>query len=151
MTYDDLEKIVQYIISRSTELKNLYTDEVSAKVEFCDIFSRNDEEYQQLTEVIEKIGKIVFPGPTGSIYLLHKPIQSVAGALSYLKIRKPDANLPLRGDADFNTDYVTLKKKHNGQPHFELSVREKFEMLKLSDPKFDVMSCFSNIPVRNWI
>lgn len=76
---------------------------------------------------------------------------TIAGKLSLVKIRKPYDKIKLRGDADFNTSYSKLKQKHLDNPHFELIVREKFEMLRLSNPSFDVMTCFSNIPVRNWI
>ncbi len=142
---------INYIVTRSVDLKNKYTDEVNAQVEFCDIFSRDNDEYQQLTEVINKIGKIVYTAPTGNIYSLNKPIKTVAGLLSLVKIRKSDDNLHFRGDADFDTDYPKLKQKYQNNPYFELIVRHKFEMLRLSDPNFDVMTCFSNIPVKKWI
>lgn len=148
---DNLISIINYIVSRSVELKNKYTDEVNAKVEFCDIFCRDDNEYKRLTGVINKMGKIVYSVPTGHIYLLKKPISTVAGKLRLVKIRRPDNKLRLRGDADFDTDYPRLKQKYQNNSRFELIVRDKFEMLRLSDPDFDVMTCFSNIPVRKWI
>lgn len=151
MNKSRLEKIMQYIVTRSVELKNKYTDEINAKVEFGDIFSRDDDEYQQLTEIINTIGKVVYPGLTGNIYSIKKPIKTIAGNLYLVKIRKPDDKVRLRGDADFDTNYPKLKKKYQNQSNFELIVREKFEMLRLSDPDFDVMTCFSNIPVRKWI
>ena len=151
MTKKDIEKIIQYIIAESVKLKNKYTDEINAKVEFGDIFSRDNNEYQQLIEVMNKIGKIVYSAPTGHIYSLKKPIKTIAGKLFLVKIRKSDSKLRLRGDADFNTDYQKLKQKYQNKPNFELIIRDKFEMLRLSDPDFDVMTCFSNIPVRKWI
>lgn len=147
----NLEKIVLFIVSESVKLKNKYTDEIHAKVEFGDIFAKDITEYQQLTNTIGELGTIIYAGPTGDIYSLKKPIQTVAGNLQFIKIRKPDDKIHLRGDADFNTNYVRLKQKYQKHPNFELIVREKFEMLRLSDPNFDVMTCFSNIPVRKWI
>lgn len=67
MTSLDLEGIVKYIVVESVKLKNKYTNEVNAKVEFGDIFSQNDEEFKGLTEAISKMGKIVFVAPTGNI------------------------------------------------------------------------------------
>jgi len=151
MTKIDLEKIVQFIISESVNLKNKYTKEINAKVEYCDIFSQDGEEYQRLTEIVNECGKIAHSGPTGNIYSLTEPIKTVAGDLYFLKIRKPDNKLRFRGDADFDTNYQKLKQKHLNNPNFELIIREKFEMLRLSDPDFDVMTCFSNIPVRKWV
>jgi hypothetical protein len=151
MTRQDLEKIVLYIIVESVKLKNKYTNEISAKVEFCDIFCRDNREYEQLTEIINKIGKVVYTTPTGNIYLLKKPVKTIAGKLYLVKIRKPDKKLRFRGDADFDTDYPELKQIYQNRPNFELIVRDKFEMLRLSHSDFDVMVCFSNIPVREWI
>lgn len=148
---NNLISIIHYIVNQSIKLKNKYTGEIDATIEFCDIFSRNNDEYQRLTDEINKIGKIVYTAPTGNIYSLRKPIKTVAGLLSFVKIRRPDNKLLLRGDADFDTDYPKLKQQYQDNPHFELIVREKFEMLRLSDPDFDVMTCFSNIPVRKWI
>lgn len=148
---NNLISIIHYIVNQSVKLKNKYTDEVDAKVEFGDIFCRNGTEYQQLTKVISKMGKIVYTAPTGNIYSLNKPIKTVAGLLSLVKIRKSDNKFRFRGDADFNTNYPKLKQKYKDSPRFELIVRDKFEMLRLSDPDFDVMTCFSSIPVRKWI
>ena len=148
---ENLISIINYIVSRGAELKNKYTDEIKAKVEFGDVFCRNDNEYQQLTEVVNESGKIVYRAPSGNIYSLKNPIETVAGKLYLVKLRKPDNKLRFRGDADFDTDYPKLKQKHLNNPNFELIMREKFEMLRLSDPDFDVMTCFSNIPVRKWI
>jgi len=147
----NLEKIVIYIVGESVKLKNEYTDEIHAKVEFSDVFASDENEYQQLTDVINKLGTIVYPGPSGNIYSLKESIETVAGNLYLVKIRKPDNKFHFRGDADFDTDYQKLKRKYHNNPHFELIVRDKFEMLRLSDSSFDVMSCFSSIPVRKWV
>jgi hypothetical protein len=151
MNKNKLEDIVQYIVLRAVELKNKCTDEIDAQVEFVDIFAEDKEEFQQLTNIIMKMGKVAFSGPTGNIYLLYQPIKTVAGILSLVKIRIPDESLHYRGDADFNTNFSELLKKHQDDKRFEHIVRDKFEMLRLSDPNFDVMSCFSSVPVRDWI
>jgi hypothetical protein len=151
MTELDFKKILLHIVSKSVELKNKYTNEITAKIEFCDIFSKDDEEYRQLTSIINKIGRVVYSTESGKIYKLIKPIRTIAGDLFLVKIRIPDNKFNLRGDADFDTNYKKFKQVYKNSLHFELIVREKFEMLRLSDPDFDVMSCFSNIPVRKWI
>ena len=150
MDSSNLEKIVQFIVGESVKLKNKYTDEIHAKVEFGDVFAKDINEYKQLTNTI-RLETVVYADPTGDIYSLKKPIQTVAGSLRLVKIRKPDDKTYLRGDADFDTNYLRLKQKYQNHSNFELIVREKFEMLRLSDPQFVVMTCFSNIPVRKWI
>lgn len=143
---DNLISTISYIVSRSSELKNKFTDASSAPVEFACIFCQNDEEYKQFTNLIGKLGKVVERTQSGFTYLLDKPIETIAGPLRLVKVRKPDIQHTERGDADFNTDYNNFKIKFQGKPGFELIKRESFEMLRLSNPKFDVMSCFSNIP-----
>ncbi len=143
---NNLIDTVIYIVNRSAELKNKFTGELSAPVEFACIFCQNEEEYKQFTSSVEVLGKIVEDTKSGFTYLLDKPINTVAGPLRLVKIRKPDTQRPERGDADFNTDYKNFKEKYQNNPRFELIKRETFAMLRLSDPDFDVMACFSNIP-----
>jgi len=137
--------IINYIVNNSAQLKNKFTDEISAPIEFACIFCQDEKEYNDFTNAIESLGKVVEETPTGFTYLLTSPIETIAGPLRLVKIRKPDFRKE-RGDADFNTSYVRLKKKYSNNPNFELVRYETFEMLRLSDPNFDVMVCFSNIP-----
>jgi len=142
----DLEEIVKYIVDKSLELKNKYTDAKDVPVEFACIFCQSEAEYNKFDGLVKKRGKVAENTPTGDTYFLNDPIQTSAGPLRLLKIRKPDSNRRERGDTDFNTDYPKFKEKYQGKSNFELVKRETFEMLRLSDPDFDVMSCFSNVP-----
>lgn len=143
---NNLIKTINYIVSRSTELKNKFTNASTASVEFVCIFCQNDGEYQEFTLAIETLGKIAETTTSGFTYLLNEPIVTSAGPLRLVKVRKPDPKISKRGDADFNTDYQIFKEVHQGDPKFELIKRETFEMLRLSDPDFNVMACFSSIP-----
>jgi len=137
---------INYIVSHSTKLKDRYTSASTASIEFACIFCQNEEEYKEFTKSIETLGKIIEKTQSGFTYLLDKPLETTAGPLRLVKIRKPDLDRPERGDADFNTDYKNFKDRHQRNPRFELVKRETFEMLRLSSPKFDVMACFSDIP-----
>jgi len=143
---NNLIATINYIVRRSTELKNKCTNASSAPVEFSCIFCQNEEEYKQFTGEVETLGKIAERTQSGFTYLLDKPIETVAGPLRLVKIRKPDVQRVERGDADFNTDYENFKEKYQNNSGFELIKRESFEMLRLSDSNFDVMACFSNVP-----
>ena len=116
-------------------------------MEFACIFCQNEEEYAKFTSLIENRGKIAEDTKSGFTYLLNEPIETISGPLRLIKIRKPDPLRLERGDADFNTDYKNFKGKYQENPRFELVKRDTFEMLRLSDPDFDVMACFSNIPI----
>ena len=143
---NNLITTITYLVGRSAQLKNKFTNASTAPVEFACIFCQSEKEYRGVTNPIEKVGKIVQDTPSGFTYLLDKPIQTIAGPLRLVKIRKPDIHRTERGDADFNTDYKEFKKKYQNNPKFELVKRDTFEMLRLSDSNFDVMTCFSNIP-----
>lgn len=137
---------ITYIVNRSVELKNRHTNASKAPIEFACIFCQSEEEYKQFTHSIETLGKIVERTQSGFTYLLNNPIETVAGPLRLIKIRKPDIQRTERGDADFNSNYIDFKNKFQAKPGFELIKRQSFEMLRLSNSKFDVMACFSNIP-----
>jgi len=143
---NNLITTIKYIARRSTELKNKFTNTSTVPIEFLCIFCQNEEEYEQFTNSIETLGKVVERTQGGFTYLLDKPIKTIAGPLRLVKIRKPDLQRHERGDADFKTDYKNFKEKYQSDSGFELVKRETFEMLRLSHPKFDVMACFSNIP-----
>lgn len=148
---NNLIKIIRYIVSRSPELKNKYTYASMATVEFGCIFCKSEDEYKELTSSIERLGRIVERTQSGFTYLLNKPIETIAGPLRLVKIRKPDSSRLERGDADFNTNYTSLKAKYQTDSRFELVRKEDFEYLRLSDPDFDVMTCFSNIPKSKYL
>lgn len=146
LTMDELITTIQYIVSKSNELKNTFPETTSAPVEFACIFCQNDEEYEKYTNLINPLGKVVEDTKSGYTYFLKEPISTSSGLLRLVKIRKPDSARKERGDADFNTNYKKLKEKYVDDPRFELIKRDNFEMLRLSEPNFDVMVCFSNIP-----
>lgn len=143
---NNLVTTINYIVNRSTELKNKFTNASSVPVEFACIFCQSEKEYKGFTNSIEKFGKIVERTKSGFTYLLDKPVVTIVGPLRLVKIRKSDPNRPERGDADFNTNYESFKKNYQSDSRFELVKRETFEYLRLSHPNFDVMACFSNIP-----
>lgn len=67
---NNLIKTVTYIVDRSTELKNKFTNEISAPVEFACIFCQNEKEYKRFANLIEKLGKIAEKTQSGFTYLL---------------------------------------------------------------------------------
>jgi len=143
----NLEERVRYIVDKSLELKNKFTDANGAPIEFACIFCQNQEEYRDLDLLVGKRGGVVQETDMGRIYLLTEGILTEAGLLRLLKVRKPDPERHEKGDADFNTNYSEFKIKYQNNPRFELITRDTFEMLRLSDPEYDVMACFSSVPM----
>lgn len=114
------------------------------------IFCHYEDEYKFLTGVREKLTEET-ENWNHKYYLLHKPIEIPAQGdvpattYTYLYVRKPDAHTEV-GDADFvfsGKEYTELKNsllqgtKIEGVGIFD---RPGIELLRLSDPDFDVLS-----------
>ncbi len=147
MTKLNLKNFIFDMVRQSRELKNKYTDETDARVNYACIFSQSDDEFSELKKSAEQIGKAIEETPSGPLFYI-QPLDTVSGQLKLLKIRKPDKTRPERGDADFTVnDYRVFKNKYILQNNFKLILREKFEMIELMDPDFNVRAYFSHPPL----
>ena len=144
MDENELKQFIQEIVKKANDLKNRHTSEENAPVNYACIFCQNDEQYNNTISILQRIGSLVEETPTGPIFRI-QPLDTIAGDIQLLKIRKPDPTRPELGDADFTvSDYPEFKKKYLSQEGFKLIVRKDFEMIELVDPKFDVRVYFSN-------
>jgi hypothetical protein len=147
MIVEEFKQLVRDIVSQACELKNKHTLEKNAPVNYAAIFSQNDKEYDIFYKLAEQIGKVVQNTPTGDLFKI-KEIETNSGRLRILKIRKPEATKPERGDADFTVeDYITFKNTYLLKSGFKLIKREDHEMIELIDPEFKVRTYFSYPPV----
>ncbi|MCH8821864.1 hypothetical protein IID23_05100 [Patescibacteria group bacterium] len=143
-----LQRTVDYIVNETIQLKNKYTDEISAPIDWVAVFAQNGQEYESFLKETRSMGKIVKDTSTGPIFKLDSPIKTKAGELFIIKIRKPDKTRPQRGDADFRIDnYKEFKEKYFSDKHFSLIERKDYQMLELKDSDFDVLVYFSNPPI----
>ncbi len=147
MDLTNFEELIKTVVLGSKALKDKYTDEKSAEVNYAAVFCQSDDEYKMLIRVVGKIGKVIDNTPTGPLFHISR-IDTVAGTLKLLKIRMPDAARKERGDADFTiSDYERFKAKYLSRPQFRLIKREKFEMVELASKEFEVLAYFSNPPL----
>jgi hypothetical protein len=143
-----LKQLVEEIVRKANDLKNKHTSEKKAPVNYACIFCQNKGQYNNLLATIQNIGKMIEETPTGPLFHI-SPLNTVAGKLQLLKIRKPDATRLELGDADFTVEnYSEFKKKYLSKTGFKLILRENFEMIELIDPKFNVRTYFSNPPLN---
>ena len=143
-----LKQLVEEIVKNANDLKNKHTSEKNAPVNYACIFAQSKEQYNKLLAVAKKIGSIIEETSTGPIFHI-QPLNTVAGNLRLLKIRKPDTTRPELGDADFTAEnYSEFKKKYLSKIGFKLIPRENFEMIELVDPQFNVRTYFSNPPLN---
>jgi len=148
MDVNILKQFVQEIVEKANALKNKHTSEEKAPVNYACIFCQKSEQYDNLVAVTQKIGKVIEETPTGPLFHI-QPLDTVAGKLQLLKIRKPDTTRTELGDADFTvTNYPEFKRKYLSQKGFSLIVRKNFEMIELVNPQFNVRTYFSNPPLN---
>jgi len=146
MNEQELIQFVQEIVSKSNDLKNKHTSEKKAPVNYACIFCQSEEQFNEFVEITKNIGEIAQETLTGPLFQIH--IDTVAGKLQLLKIRKPDEKRKELGDADFTvSNYFEFKEKYLNKEEFNLIVRKGFEMIELIDPEFDVLVYFSNPPL----
>lgn len=143
MNTEDLKNIVKDIVAQAEQVKRRIIND-PAPVNYACIFSQSDEEYTSFLETTEKIGKVVKDTDTGPVFQI-QPLETIAGNLQVLKIRKPDSARPERGDADFTlSDYTTFKQEHLKQNGYKLIHKGGFEMIEYKDPRANVLLYFSN-------
>ncbi len=142
-------EILDFIVPRALELSKLYTVDEQLPINYACIFCQNDSEFEEFNKQAGDVGSVVEQTPTGPLYKFNKSLETVAGPLWLLKIRKPNSERQERGDADFTLkNYKEFKEKYlKDSEHFKLIERENFEMLELRDEKFNVLSYFSSIPL----
>jgi hypothetical protein len=147
MNSDTLKQTIRDIVNEAFLLKNKYTTEINAPVNYTCIFAQSESEYKELNEAAQSIGKIIKQTDTGPIYFI-SDLETIAGMLRILKIRISDSTRPERGDADFTVlDYSSFKNKYLGQPGFKLITRPEMEMIELMQPDYDARVYFSNPPI----
>ena len=143
MSVNELDKLIKDIVVLATELKNKFTHEVSAPVNYACIFAQKQEEYEDLIRAAARLGTVIMEMTTGLLFEL-------AGTLKWLKIRQPYPTRPERGDADFTVaDFSGFKQAYLNKTGFKLIVRPqlKMEMIQLKQPGYKVRAYFSNPPL----
>ena len=147
MEIEELKLLVKKTVKQACELKNKYTDERDAHVNYACIFSQSDSGYKDLLMTAQKIGKVIEKTPTGPLFQINS-LDTISGKLNLLKIRLPDSKRPERGDADFTvSDYPKFKKRYLSKKGFKLITRDNFEMIELYIPSFNVRVYFSYPPL----
>ena len=135
------------IVSDAKHLKDTFTEEVNASVNYACIFCQDEAEFDEFSGMAKEIGNIFDETPTGPLYKI-KPIDTDSGQLKLLKIRHPDETRTERGDADFTVkDYPSFKAKYLSESGFKLIKRADGEMLELTAPNATIRVYFSEHPL----
>lgn len=146
MDIDSFRNLIRKIVEDARSLKDIYTDQIGAPVNYACIFSQSEEEYQSFLRLANEIGALIKETPSGPLFRIY--LKTVSGKLQLLKVRKPDPTRLERGDADFTiADYPAFKEKYLEKEHFKLIPKDGFEMIELYDHKEPVRAYFSFPPL----
>lgn len=149
MTKKDLENIIVYLVNQALEAIEKNTQERNLPVDYVAIFSKNKKEFENLTQVALSLGHEIEKQSlkTGLTILLNQPIQTPAGPLRLIKIRKPDPTRPQRGAPDFRVpDYKKFKDSYlYTSSNFALIIRKDYDMIELKG--VDVLVYFPSEPL----
>lgn len=147
MKSENLKNKIQQIVQQACELKNKYTTEIDAPVNYVCIFCHSENEFNEYKTLALNLGSVLEETYSGPLFKI-KPLQTISGELQILKIRMPDNEHLDLGDADFTvSNYPTFKKMYLNKPGFKLIERPKMEMIELIDTKFSTRVYFSNPPL----
>ena len=138
---------IQDLVAKATELKNRYITDKQAPVNYACIFTQSEDEFVELCSLAKEFGSVIKETDKGPIFKI-EPLATDAGVLQLLKIRRPDAEHPDLGDADFTIkDFDVFQNKYLGQSGFKLIQKENFVMMELMESGCDVRVYFSHPPL----
>ena len=143
MEVEDLKKLIEEIVEKSYELVNKHTLERNAQISYASIFAQTAQQYDELHQVIGKVGTIFEVTPSGAIFKI-KPLNTIAGPLQLLKIRRADETNSELGDVTFTAENYEELKKDLSKPNFKLISQKRFELIELTDKYFNVKAYFMN-------
>lgn len=141
-----MENLIENIVKEAESLKDKYTNQKGIPVNYTCIFCQSEKEQSNFLKEAHKLGTIIQETPSGPLFKIS--LDTIAGKLQLLKIRKPDPTRPERGDADFAvSDYPAFKEKYFNQPGFSLIKKDNFEMIELCEKDNNVRVYFSDPPL----
>lgn len=135
MNRNQFETLVQYVTTQGIKAIKDNTDGTDYQIDYAAIFAKTEKEFGELIKVASELGakKEMGIAATGSTFLLREPVQTEAGPVSYVKIRKPDPTRPQRGGPDFRIkNFNQFKEKYlQKSGNFSLMIRKDYEMIEL--------------------
>jgi len=114
MHNDSYEDIIRYILEQAENVLNYkhLTDGIT-HIDYVAIFPKDEQEKNALTESLKTKAMQVKTTPTGIIYKLGMPIQTLNQQISLLKIHSVDMSKTIRGYVDYQVkDYQDFKRTY---------------------------------------
>ena len=145
---DELRIFVKLIVEKSKILKDKYTKEYDAKVNYACIFCQNESDFIKYISILkEDNNEILEDTYSGPLFRI-KDLDTVSGTLKLLKIRRYDKEHLELGDADFTIkNYNDFKNNCLNKKEFSIISKQDFEMSELMEKDSDVRVYFSYPPI----
>lgn len=135
MNKNQLNELINYIVAQGVSAIQSNIPWTDASIDYVAIFSKNDDEFNQLEKIAETLWKEIDKEniKTGRTFLLNEAFHTSAGDLSLLKIRKPDPTRPQRGAPDFKVqEYQKIKDTYlQSSWNLTLMMRKEYEMVEI--------------------
>jgi hypothetical protein len=147
---EELLAAVLYVAEHNTQLCRKVLGE-ELPIRSLSVFAHYDDEYQLLCSMLADMGEAVGDN-NGSRVRLREPIMIGEHTITYLRIRRPDADHPQVGCSDFEVpDYQEFKAKNlaSHPDNLRLLVRTDYELIEFFDPDFDVLGYVLSDPSRS--
>lgn len=131
-----IEEIIEKSLEKSEkDINNIKDNKV---IDCITIFSISDEEYNIFNKELAN-NRIIDKMPSGNLYLLNKPLKTIYGDLSFIKIRKHDDSFnTYRISVDFMVDDYEAFKDRISNP-----IIKEYDTFELIQFKKD--ACIINI------
>jgi hypothetical protein len=138
---------LQHIVTESKRLKDSFTDQPNAPVNYVCIFAQSDSDYQAMFDLIPSIGEVIESTETGPLIQIY-PLPTIGGPLELFKLRKHDPGAREEGAADFTvSDYQNFKRKYLIFQGFTDITSANFEMIELRNDAYTALTYFSYPPL----
>lgn len=145
---NDLYNHIKFIVEKANDLKNKYTNEIEAKVNYACIFCKNDEEYSNYINLLKQDNNTIIEETYSGPLFRIKDLKTISGILKLVKLRKYDKEHNELGDADFTIEnYNEFKNFCSNKKEFNIISRENYEMIELMEQNTNVRVYFSNPPI----
>lgn len=114
MHSDSYENIILYLVEQAEKLLEFrrITDGIT-QIDYVAIFPKDEQEKTALENSLKTIAMPVKVTPTGTIYKLGKPVQTLNQQVQLLKIHTVDPTKTQRGYVDYQVaDYALFKRMY---------------------------------------
>ena len=136
MHSDSYEDIVKYLIEKAENLLNYkrITDGI-VQIDYVAIYPKDEQEKAALLDSLKTISVPIKTTPTGTVFKLGKPIQTISRKVLLLKIHTVDPLKQQRGYIDYQVeDYESFKRTNLMNNSVEITENaDRMEMLTTSE------------------